>query len=865
MPPASLQLHQSLGKHLKIEVWATSPLLYSPVAMDMDAQGRIWLTEGIEYSFTPHRPRVAAGKSIIVVTDSDGDGKADNSHVFVTEKHIRHAPLGIAVFDNKIVLSASPDIIIYTDVNRNAIFEPEIDKREVFLTGFRGAWHDHTLHAVVGSPGGQWYFSFGNCGADIRTKDGRRFVTSSYYHNSQQAGVKSSDGHLYFGGMAMRINSDGTGLTPIGHNLRNTHDMAVNSFGDVYQNDNDDPPHCRATWLMEYGNLGYAGLFDGSRSWQETAKSWETPGSRLWDWSGHSQFGRRHTPSHWRENYPGTLPPGTIYGAGAPVGAMFYEGDALGPELRGTFLSCETVRRELQIYQPRLINAQIEMGRNSALVGLRPQARRELFMPSDIIAGTDGALYLADFYNNTSAPNNFLSGTIYRISRKNEGLPKRPDVDFKATGGLIEALKSPASSVRATAVPLLASRGSAIVPSMLRLLQTEGNPYVQARAIWILAQVGPVGQAAVEELLKSDNIQWRITAYRALRLANPDQVLAYAEQMASDEAASVRREVALSLRDIPFEKCEHTLSALIDGFDGRNRWYLEAIGTAAAGKEAAVYSKLIRPLSTSRPHVQWTERDKNLAWRFHTPQAIDDLVEVMAAQRPKIDEFRHLAMAFASYSNERELSEYRSKLESLRAKAAFKEDDYQQAIDEIVVKDLTKPKGALLNARYTMPDFLGATKPSKDVKTIAALEGSIARGKAAIPICCACHQIDRMGAEFGPNLSQWGRHRTIAQIVEDIVYPARRLSHGYEMPVRVTRGRNIAEGVGTNFALHGPGSEYGGSFNVKVFGGETHKILFRRGGAKIEVLKNHSWMPEPSRLGLENQDIRDIAEYLKSL
>jgi putative heme-binding domain-containing protein len=122
-----------------------------------------------------------------------------------------------------------------------------------------------------------------------------------------------------------------------------------------------------------------------------------------------------------------------------------------------------------------------------------------------------------------------------------------------------------------------------------------------------------------------------------------------------------------------------------------------------------------------------------------------------------------------------------------------------------------------------------------------------------------------MGAEFGPNLSQWGRHRTIEQIVEDIVHPARRLSHGYEMPVRVTRGRNIAEGVGTNFALHGPGSEYGGSFNVKVFGGETHKILFRRGGAKIEVLKNHSWMPEPSRLGLENQDIRDIAEYLKSL
>ncbi|MDP7302051.1 MAG: hypothetical protein QGG09_03060, partial [Pirellulaceae bacterium] len=602
VPPTSFQLDETLGKDLKIEVWATSPLLFSPVAMDMDARGRMWLTEGIDYSTTQTgRRRVAAGKSIIVVSDADGDGKADESHVFVTEKHIRHAPLGIAVFDNKIVLSASPEIIIYTDVNRNAVFEPRIDKREVFLAGFRGGWHDHTLHAVVGSPSGQWYFSFGNCGADVRTKDGRRFVTSSFYHNSQQAGVKSSDGHLYIGGMAMRINPDGTGLTAIGHNLRNTHDMAVNSFGDVYQNDNDDPPHCRATWLMEYGNLGYAGLFDGTRSWQETAKSWETPGSRLWDWSGHSQLGRRHTPSHWRENYPGTLPPGTIYGSGAPVGAVFYEGDALGPKLRGTFLSCEMVRRELQIYRPKVTDAQIEMGPTKSFVGLRPQARREMFLPTDIVTGTDGALYLADFYNNTSAHNYFLSGTIYRISREDEGPPKRPGINYKTTAGLIEALKSPASSVRAVAVPLLVSKGDAIVPGMQQLFQTETNPYVQARAIWALAQAGPNGRTVVEGLLNSDNFQWRITAYRALRLANPEEFLEYAKRMASDEAASVRREVALSLRDIPFEQCEHILPALIAGFDGRNRWYLEAIGTAATGKEAAVYSKLIRPLSAKRP------------------------------------------------------------------------------------------------------------------------------------------------------------------------------------------------------------------------------------------------------------------------
>ena len=32
-----------------------------------------------------------------------------------------------------------------------------------------------TLHAVVGAPCGQWHFSYGNRGADIKTKDGRHY------------------------------------------------------------------------------------------------------------------------------------------------------------------------------------------------------------------------------------------------------------------------------------------------------------------------------------------------------------------------------------------------------------------------------------------------------------------------------------------------------------------------------------------------------------------------------------------------------------------------------------------------------------------------------------------------------------------
>jgi putative heme-binding domain-containing protein len=139
------------------------------------------------------------------------------------------------------------------------------------------------------------------------------------------------------------------------------------------------------------------------------------------------------------------------------------------------------------------------------------------------------------------------------------------------------------------------------------------------------------------------------------------------------------------------------------------------------------------------------------------------------------------------------------------------------------------------------------------------------RGSVQVAKCYICHAMGGKGIRFGPDLSEWGRPRTIEQIVEDIVHPSKRMAPGFESSVRVTRDQHVAEGIASNYMVHGPGSEFGGSLRLKVFGGQSHKIFFRRGGAKIDLLKNHSWMPPPSKLGLSDQDVRDIAEYLKNL
>ncbi len=114
VPPSLFKLSDP---DLEISVWAASPMLKNPTNMDTDQHGRIWVAEGVNYrSQSKHQP---AGDRIVVLEDTDGDGKADKSWTFLQEPFLL-APMGICVIDNKVIVSMTPDLIVYTDVNRNA-------------------------------------------------------------------------------------------------------------------------------------------------------------------------------------------------------------------------------------------------------------------------------------------------------------------------------------------------------------------------------------------------------------------------------------------------------------------------------------------------------------------------------------------------------------------------------------------------------------------------------------------------------------------------------------------------------------------------------------------------------------------------
>jgi putative membrane-bound dehydrogenase-like protein len=170
--------HFAVPDGLEVKLWAKTPLLRNPTNIDIDYRGRIWVAEGVNYRDKAGRDPL--GDRIMVLEDTDADGVADKSWCFVQEPGLL-APMGIAVIDNKVIVSNAPDLIVYTDVDRDGRFNPAVDKREVILSGFEGRNHDHSLHSVTAGPDGKWYFNHGNCGALFTDRSGQTFRIGGAY------------------------------------------------------------------------------------------------------------------------------------------------------------------------------------------------------------------------------------------------------------------------------------------------------------------------------------------------------------------------------------------------------------------------------------------------------------------------------------------------------------------------------------------------------------------------------------------------------------------------------------------------------------------------------------------------------------
>jgi putative membrane-bound dehydrogenase-like protein len=839
----------------EVTVWATSPQISNPTNIDFDERGRMFVAEGMNYRGKKGRRK--EGDRIVILEDTVGAGKADKVTVFTQDPNLE-APLGVAHIDGKIVVSQPPDLLVYTDVNGDGVFDPAVDKREVLLTGFNGRQHDHSLHSATFGPDGKWNFNQGNMGADFIDKTGRHFFMGSPYMLQNIAGKRSDDGNVWIGGFSVRMNSDGSDLRIVGHNYRNSYEQSINSFGDMYQSDNDDPPACRVSLIMEGGNAGFASL-DGKRSWGADKRPGQT------------------TPvAEWRQEDPDTMPAGDVYGGGSPTGVAFYENGAMGEKWNGLLLACEAGKNVVFGYLPKPDGAGMKLERfdfltsnkekewaGSDFLGGKPTGiLKTKFRPSDVCVGPDGAIYVADWFDpgvgGHATRDNGATGTIYRIAPK--GFKSVvPKIDLSTVAGQIAALRNPSPNVRAGGFNRLKAAGDKVVDDVAALL-SDANPYVASRAVWLLAQLGDKGAALARKELASADDTRRLVAFRALRSAKLD-VFALCESLAKDKSPAVRREVAIALRDFKTPAAIAVLVTIAQQFDGQDRAYLEAIGLAATDREAAVHAAIAKAMSA--PALEWTPAYAWLTWRLHPASAVRDVrARLLSGKLDETDLKRDLTTLAFTRS-----AEAAGTMVELSLNKKFTQVDLAKwwlgnrkgnlwkpfDIDGIVKARGGDASAAKLVASDLPPEMPGA-KALAPVEAIAALKGDVAKGKASAAVCFACHKFDGKGIDFGPDLTTYAKQQSLESLILNIAQPSNNISHGFE-------GTRVV--LDDGMVITGMVLSSGDPLMVKSMGGVVQSIPRQR--IKEEKQLDRSLMFAPSQMGLTEQSVADIAAYLRSL
>ncbi|HTU93236.1 MAG TPA: PVC-type heme-binding CxxCH protein, partial [Gemmataceae bacterium] len=599
LPPEKAATTFTVADGLEMTLWAAEPLFVNPTCIDIDHKGRVWVCESVNYRNKLHGKKTfnrPEGDRIVILEDSKGTGKADKAITFYQAPDFL-APLGITVAKEpvglgyKVYVCHSPDILLFEDKDGDGKADGPPKK---LLTGFGGYDHDHGVHGILIGPDGKLYFSVGDQGVHgLQGSDGKG---RKWHSNDTDCRA----------GTVWRCDLDGKDLELLAHNFRNPYEPCVDSFGNVFISDNDDDGNqqTRICYVMPGGNYGYHPRGPGQ--------------------------------SHWHEEQPGIVPKILRTYFGSPTGMCVYEGTLLPKKYWGQPLHTDAGPRHVRCYHLKPKGAGYDVDREDMVT-----STDNWFRPSDICVAPDGSVFIADWYDpgvGGHGMGDTTRGRIYRLAPKGNKYSV-PKVDLTTRKGILAALASANRATRYMAISTIKGMNSEqIVMEIVHAGSINDAPsFLKARLFWAMTpfilktvtkEEDRMPDAIVYAALLSDDerkvimpmlfrLDRELTGRRRiawLLTENPDLLKYYLKIFGLNRES--HREFLLSLRDADASVVKPIIYDLAKHYDGKDRFYLEAIGIAV-GQDPKRREIILADFAKQFP--EWNDQVAGLVWELRPP------------------------------------------------------------------------------------------------------------------------------------------------------------------------------------------------------------------------------------------------------
>jgi mono/diheme cytochrome c family protein len=541
----------------RVELVASEPMVQDPIAIDFDADGRMYVLEMPAFMSEDDGANSREPiNQVVVLEDLNGDGVMDKRTVFADGLVL---PRTLKVLDGGVLIGEPPNLWLYKDTD-----------------------------------------------GDLKA-DSRELVTDTY---GRAAGTIEHNANMLFWGMDnimytsehdwhMSLRNGQFEIIPT--LSRGQWGASMDDAGRIYRNFNDAPlfadfiaPHY---YIRNPNLVRTRGLYESLIS-REDSTIWPIRQTRGVNRGYRDQFFRPDGSSV------------TIQGVGSPI---IYRGDRLPEELYGdAFITDSTTNL---VHRYRILDD--GTGRLHAVDGYDRgeilASWDERFRPVNMLGAPDGTMYVVDMYRGivqeqiywTDFLRDYIKqadlikpvnlGRIWRIVHETTTRDEQPALSRASPEELVKTLSHPNGWWRDTAQQLLVQRRATAVVPQLKALAVEAPDWrTRLHALWTLDGLDASDAAVVQRALGDARAEVRAAAVRLSErwIAQPNHHLAAAVvAKMKDSSWTVRRQLAATIGELPPDRRLEPAIALLTQY-GDDPIVVDATISGLRGREAEVLERV---------------------------------------------------------------------------------------------------------------------------------------------------------------------------------------------------------------------------------------------------------------------------------